>query len=250
MTRLATPLYVGAVALMGLLLAALWLGPGPLAHWRQWQAPAPQAPNLDDARASALRPNPAAAADYPDILARPLFYPARRPCQPASAASAAAPAAPPPTAIEQVRLQGLVAGPLLTGVMLQEDGNDRFVRTGEQVGDWTLRAIEGRDAVRERAGQQRRIQLSVLPDPDAAPSGANAPARPSATTPRQRPGTLPAAAPTPAPAARFAPPAPAARPAPATPAPPAPAAAPADIPLGSFGGSARRVPPRSTGVKP
>jgi len=88
MTRLATPLYVGAVALMGLLLAALWLGPGPLAHWRQWQAPAPQAPNLDDARASALRPNPAAAADYPDILARPLFYPARRPQAPASAASA------------------------------------------------------------------------------------------------------------------------------------------------------------------
>lgn len=246
MNRAATVVSLAVAALLAAALAALWLAPGPQARWRQWQAPPPQAPQLDDVQTASLRPNPAAVATYPAVLERPLFNPARRP-QPSASAPAAAPA---PAAIEQVRLQGLVAGPLLTGVMLQEDGNDRFVRTGEQVGDWTLRAIEGRDAVFERAGQQRRIQLSVLPDPDAAPSGANAPARPSATTPRQRPGTRPAAAPTPAPAARFAPPAPAARPAPATPAPPAPAAAPADIPLGSFGGSARRVPPRSTGVKP
>ena len=184
MKRLTLPLYIAFTALMGLVLAALWLGPGPLAQWRQWQAPAPQAPNFDDARASALRANPAAAAQDPLVLERPLFYPSRRPQAPASAASSAAPAPPPPTAIEQVKLQGIVAGPLLTGVMLLEDGKNRFVRTGETVGDWTLRAVQGRDAVFERDGQQRRIELSLLPA--AAPTDS-----PSAAASGNRPRTAP-----------------------------------------------------------
>lgn len=170
MNRLALPLYIAFTALVGLILAALWLGPGPLAQWRQWQAPSPQAPNFDDARASALRPNPAATAQDPLVLERPLFYPSRRAQAPASAASSAvaAPPPPPPSPIEQAKLQGIVAGPLLTGVMLLEDGKTRFVRTGEQVGDWTLRAVQGREALFERAGQQRRIELSLLPT--AAPT--------------------------------------------------------------------------------
>ena len=60
--RLATALYVGAIALMAALLAALWWAPGPLAAWRHWQAPAPQAPKLDDVQAALLRAGGAAAA--------------------------------------------------------------------------------------------------------------------------------------------------------------------------------------------
>ena len=50
-SRRALAIYAAALALMLVLLAALWWAPGPLAAWRQWQAPPPQAPNLDDVRA-------------------------------------------------------------------------------------------------------------------------------------------------------------------------------------------------------
>ncbi len=115
MNRAGTIVYLAAVGLLTFVLAALWLAPGPQARWRQWQAPAPQAPQLDDVQAAQLRPNPAATANYPGVVQRPLFSPDRRPV---AAASAAAPAAP-PVAIEQVRLQGLVAGLSLTVVMLE-----------------------------------------------------------------------------------------------------------------------------------
>ena len=63
--RRARALYTAALALMLALLAALWWAPGPLAAWRQWQAPPPQPPNLDDVRAALLRANPAAARAVP-----------------------------------------------------------------------------------------------------------------------------------------------------------------------------------------
>jgi len=147
MNRAGTIVYLAAVGLLTFVLAALWLAPGPQARWRQWQAPAPQAPQLDDVQAAQLRPNPAATANYPGVVQRPLFSPDRRPV---AAASAAAPAAP-PVAIEQVRLQGLVAGPSLTGVMLEEQGKTRFVRVGETVADWKLERVQARAALFSRA---------------------------------------------------------------------------------------------------
>ena len=60
-------------------LAVAWLAPGPLARWRTWQAPAPQPLSLADVDAALLVANPAAAAAYPAVLARPLMEPARRP---------------------------------------------------------------------------------------------------------------------------------------------------------------------------
>ena len=157
MNRAATVVSLAVAALLAAALAALWLAPGPQARWRQWQAPPPQAPQLDDVQTASLRPNPAAVATYPAVLERPLFNPARRP-QPSASAPAAAPA---PAAIEQVRLQGLVAGPALTGVMLEEQGKARFVRIGEAVAGWTLERVQARAAVFGRAGQQREIALEV-----------------------------------------------------------------------------------------
>lgn len=153
------PGWLAYLALMGLalaLLAALWLAPGPLARWRHWQAPPPQAPNLDDVQAAAPHANPAARATYPEVLARPLFSPTRQPQ--AAASSPQAPAAA-PASIDSVQLRGLIVGPTLSGVMLEEDGQTRFLRVGARVGDWTLVQLRRQAAVFERQGQRREFQL-------------------------------------------------------------------------------------------
>ena len=84
MTRQVSPLALLVLALMALALAVLWLAPGVPAGWRHWQAPAPQAPKLDDVQAAARQFNPAAVAVYPAVLERPLMSPARRPRPPPS----------------------------------------------------------------------------------------------------------------------------------------------------------------------
>ncbi|HMN56643.1 MAG TPA: hypothetical protein PKE15_05305 [Ottowia sp.] len=251
--RLATALYVGAIVLMAALLAALWWAPGPLAAWRHWQAPAPQAPQLDDVQAALLHANPAAAATYPVVLARPLFEATRRPSGAPSTAKGPAAA---PSAIEQARLQGIVAGPTLSGVMLEEGGQSRFVRVGEAVGDWTLQSVQGRQARFVRRGQQRVLDWAVpAGEPAPAPS-AKAPPSVAATAPaaaQRAPMPAPAAAqraPMPAPAApgattaRPANPPPAAAPQAQAPAPTAPATtASAPAGFGSFGGGRAPTPP-------
>ena len=238
MSKLATPLYLLAVALMALLLAALWLGPGPLAAWRQWQAPPAQAPNLDDVRTALLRANPAAAAAYPAVLDRPLLNPERRAQAAAGAAAARAPA---PTAIEQVRLQGIVAGSALRGVMLEEQGKTRFVRVGESVGDWKLARLHDRQAVFVRGGQERTLEwqapAAAAAPGAAAPSGAPGAAPTTGAAPTATNAAAGAAKPmAPAPPPARVPPPPAA---PATTAPAPAAAASQPAPLGSFGGGVR-----------
>ena len=91
MNRLGAVMSLVFAALLTAALAALWLAPGPQARWRQWQAPPPQAPQLDDVQAASLRANPAAQANYPAVLERPLFNPARRPQASASAAGESPP---------------------------------------------------------------------------------------------------------------------------------------------------------------
>lgn len=256
-----TSLLLAGVALLAVILAALWLGPEPLAAWRAWSPPAPQAPNLDDVQTALLKANPAATAAYPAIMERPLFQPSRRL---EAAASAPAAAAPPPTAIEQIKLLGLISGADLTGVMLEEQGQQRFVRRGEKVGDWTLDAIEERFAVFTRDGERKQIELPYTyvtqPKDAAAPAGAKKPGAPPASGPAHPepfappsalavPKAAPASAPTPAHAPAPAAPAPMPKSAPA--AKPAPAAAPASAPAASFGGRARPQPspPKESGVR-
>ncbi len=67
MTRAIPRWLLALVALAALLLALLWLAPGPSAAWRHWQAPPAQAPRLDDVQAALLRPNPGAATADPEI---------------------------------------------------------------------------------------------------------------------------------------------------------------------------------------
>jgi len=240
-----------ACALLALTLAALWLGPGPVAAWRAWSPPAPQAPNLDDARAALLDASPAATAAYPAVLERPLLQASRRPDPAASGAAAAD--APPPAAIEQVKLLGLVTGRELTGVLLDEQDERRFVRLGEKVGDWTLGAIDGRNAVFTRDGERKPIELpftylSPVGAAAAPPTGRG----PAPHAPNVRSAPAPAFAPAPAPGNRPsrpppAPAQPAAAPAVPPPAPAATAAAPATASTASFGGGGDVPPPPPKG---
>ena len=222
--RGATSWLVAINVALALLLAALWLAPGAPAAWRSWQPPAPQAPALDDVRAATLVANAAATASYPAVVERPLMDPTRRPPTAASAPSAAA-SAPPPTAIDQVRLRGIVAGPALNGVLIEQDGKTSFVRRGERIGDWTLESLRGREADFVRNGEHRRIELPVAfgaSDPGAASPGA----RPAARTAPRRPEAAAQPAPAPGPAAAPSP-------------PPVASTAP---PRGGFGGGASRKP--------
>ena len=212
-----------AALLLALLLAALWLAPGPAARWRAWHAPAPQPPNLDDAQAALITADPAAAAEYPEIADRPLLLPARRP---ASDASDAASAAPQP--IEQVTFTGIIDGPTLTGVMLQDqDQATRFVRRGENVGDWTLQSVEGRTITFTRRGERKKIDLPYanMAD-DSKDKGKDKGGKPAGKGQPPASPPPPAARSTPAPAARPPAPAPAAAPASAPDSAAAPAAAP------------------------
>lgn len=156
MTRRSSPVLMAVCLGLLAVLAALWLAPGPVAAWRQWQTPAPQVPNLSDIQAALLVSSPAATAVYPSIAERPLFLPSRKPEAVASAGDAAA---PPPTAIEQITLLGIVAGPTLRGVLLEEKGKPRFVRTGELVGEWSLNAIDGRQVTFVRGAETKQIEL-------------------------------------------------------------------------------------------
>ncbi len=220
----------GSVLVLALALAVLWLAPGAPARWRHWPAPAPQAPTLDDVHAAVLVANPAATAAYPEVLKRPLMSPTRRPQ--AAAAPAPAASAPPPSAIEQLKLLGIVDGPALSGVMIEQDGKTSFVRRGERVGGWTLDSLQDRTASFVRQGERHRLELPVT---HAAAEAQNAPAT---RQPAARVNDRPARA---APAPAVAPPAPAATKPPAS----AASAALPSKPVGSFGGGARQAtPPR------
>lgn len=208
-------------------LAVLWLAPGVPAQWRHWQAPAPQPPSLDDVEAAQLLANPAATAAYPAIAQRPLMEPTRRPLAAASGPAVAASAPPPPTAIEQAQLLGIVAGPALSGVLIEYEGSTSFVRRGERVGDWTLDSLQDREASFVRHGERHRLQLPFVHGAGAAPANTQ-PATPPARTARRAP---PASPPPAAPARAAAPP----------PSPQAAASAPQRR-TGSFGGSARPRP--------
>ena len=185
-----TPALIAIDALLLIVLAALWFAPGPPARWRNWQAPAPQAPNLDEARAAQLAPSPALRRDYPAIIQRPLFAADRSPHAAASEPQTAA--APPPETLDQVKLYGLVDGPAAQGVLLEQSGQSQFLRRGEKIGDWTLEAIEGRNAIFVKGDERRTVPLpDSLTDTASAPAAAGTAAPGRAVAPRPGPAARP-----------------------------------------------------------
>ena len=170
-----------------LLLAAvgwLWLGPGTPLRGGAWQAPAPQAPQLDDLQSNRLHPGARIDGRPIVLVQRPLFVAGRRPAPP-PASAASAPAAPPPIALDSARPVGIVAGSALTGVMVEIDGEARFLRRGDRIGDWELLSIRDRDITFGSGDQRRVLQLPVhsATPPDAVPGRPTAPAPPRRPSP-------------------------------------------------------------------
>lgn len=177
-----------------LLLAALgwlWLGPGAPNRGGAWQPPAAQAPQLDDLRANRLTPGPRIDARPVALVQRPLFAAGRRP-PPPPAPAASAPATPPPIVLDSVRAVGIIAGPALTGVMVELEGEPRFLRRGDRIGDWELLGIRDRDITFASGDQRRVLQLPAdhASPPEAAGAG---PAAASARAPARPPNRTPAA---------------------------------------------------------
>lgn len=219
MNRRITPMLLALNALLAIALAFLWSG---FASSNHWEPPAAQRPNLDDSRAALLGIHPEAGAAFAQIVDRPLFSSTRRPPPPpAPAAPASAPVAP-PIELDKIKMFGTINGPGLRGVLAEVEGKSRFVRSGEQIGEWTLRRIRSNEAVFEKGDEERVIPLPLAsgaapaggvganakagargnagPNPASrtgSPTRTNAP-RPVAPSMSQLPGMLPQAQPRPA----------------------------------------------------
>ncbi|ARU06297.1 hypothetical protein CCO03_17875 [Comamonas serinivorans] len=176
MTGRFVPALVGVNAVLAVALAAVWLGPQGVLRHTIWQAPAPQGVNLDDAANGVLAANPAVTRAYPEVLDRPLFAAARRPVA-APEPEDDKPAAPPPIALDKVVLTGIVAGPRLTGALAQVDGESRFLKVGDQVGDWQVDGVTGRDVRFHKGDEKRTLTLPYAhaSAPDAGDAGKASP---------------------------------------------------------------------------
>ena len=193
MKKLPTLLAFACLLLLAA-LAWLWLGPGSTTRGGTWQPPAAQAPQLEDLRGHQLAPGPRTDARPVALVQRPLFVAGRRPAPP-PAPAASAPAAPPPILLDSVRPVGIIAGPALTGVMVELEGESRFLRRGDRVGDWELLGIRDRE-ITFASGDQRRV-LQLPADHASPPEAAAAPGRPAAPAraAAQPAGRAPAASP-------------------------------------------------------
>ncbi len=168
---------LGAVdAALLLVLAALWLGGAS-----RWVSPAAVAPDLT-IPANGL--DFAAHGSYQVTLERPLFSPNRRP-PPVVAEKAEEPAVDP---FKDIRLYGLFDSGGMGGAIVSISGaKPKRVHFGEKIGEWTLRAIDGRNLVLVRDAETRTLRLayaavgqSAAQPLAAAPKPATAPAVPAA----------------------------------------------------------------------
>lgn len=173
-----TVVLLSALALgSGASLAYLWIDPatGQLVQ-HAWARPAPVKPDLPglEQRPEASWPRVDAGA-FGAMIERPLFAVDRRVPPPPKAAGEA-PADP----LDTLRLVGVFSGER-AGVIADVGGRTRRVQVNDKVGDWTLNAVEQRDAVFVRGDEKRTVQLAYsrwgsAPRPlaSARPQGATA----------------------------------------------------------------------------
>lgn len=186
---LISPLLALLCLALSLVLAYQWITPSGQPKVQAWVPPAPIAPELPSLTHQAGTRLPE-AADIQAINDRPLFSPLRRP-----PAVVAAEAPPPPDPLDQTQISGILDGDIRI-IMATVQGQARRLRLQDKVGDWTLQAIEARQAVFARAGQERKLTLAYTPlrgtvanpQPAAAanPATAGTPNNPSAA---QNPAT-------------------------------------------------------------
>ena len=167
-------------------VAYLWLDPQTgEARPQVWSRPPlvkPDLPTLDK-RPDVLLPA-ADPSSYVAMLERPLFAVDRRPPPPPKVV-----VEPPPDPLNTLQVVGLFSGQF-SGVIANVEGRTRRIKVQDKVGDWTLEAIERRDAVFVRGDEKRTVGL-VSSRWGSAPKAvtASAPVRPAT------PGTITAQTP-------------------------------------------------------
>ena len=101
-----------------------------------------------------------------DFVSRPLFVEGRRPLAAVKAPVAKVvkkEPAPPPKVLENVKLLGVFSSGDAKGVILQENGGDRRrLLVGDTTGNWTLIAVEPREAVFKSGGAESRVAMGLL----------------------------------------------------------------------------------------
>ncbi|MCB1894141.1 MAG: hypothetical protein H6945_15970 [Zoogloeaceae bacterium] len=129
----------------------------PAGTW-DWQPPTPIAPDA----ATFDVPHEVEAAIDPALLqttlARPLFFPSRRPL-PADGTDTAEVADAKEDALADLQLLGLFSTGRGGGLIVREDGVSRRVAVGGTVGNWTLVALNGLEARFKRGDEEALLQL-------------------------------------------------------------------------------------------
>lgn len=186
-------LFLVAASAVG--LTWLWVDPAGQLRPQHWTPPVPIQPDVSAPKFPAgleVRQAPGAGA-YFAILDRPLFAPDRRPPPPPDAV----PEAPKPDPLAGLTLYGIFQGPDFSGIVARVNDRVRRVRLNEAMGDWTVKAIEGREVTFVRGDESRTMRLVhvfgppppmavALPTPGPAPAAAFAGGRPDLATIQQQ----------------------------------------------------------------
>ena len=159
-------------------LAALF---GLLALLAAWQLSRDETPDLPVSLAMPLqrpaaRAGGGAAADFAEVLERPLFAPDRghaRQVAPPATAMAAVPQATPAAALQGWTLVGLTSrGAHVVALVRQgSDGPSRLLRSGDLLDDWTVLGRAGRHGLLlHRDGEQTELTMAAHAGPSFSAS--------------------------------------------------------------------------------
>ena len=187
---------LGAViVLVGVALAWFWLNPNGTVRNIHWQAPEPHQPDFGSMVAQLPKAESTDLSRFVATLERPLFSPSRRPPPPPPPPKVAPPP-PPPDPLANIQLFGVFADAEgQGGIMARVEGKARRIHTGQNIGPWTLKSIQGRNVTLTQGDQERVLNLAhARPAPPPAPVAAaaanpdepqQAPAAPGAQAPAQ-----------------------------------------------------------------
>ena len=196
MKQYTTRILGAVLCLLGAALAWLWLGTNGTLRNVHWQEPQAHQPDFGSMAAQLPKQDPADLSRFMATLERPLFSPSRRPPPPPPPPTVAPPP-PPPDPLASVQLFGVFADAEgKGGIIARVEGKPKRIHTGQSIGAWTLKSIEGRNVTLERGAEVRvlnlahvRVAAPAVPvaaagNPDAPPPPA-APEAGAAAAPRQ-----------------------------------------------------------------
>jgi len=154
-----------SLRLVWMLVAAGAVGLLALYLWSPEIAPLPPG-ELSRTELSQLNDGVVGVGQGDDFVSRPLFVEGRRPLAAVKAPVAKVvkkEPAPPPKVLENVKLLGVFSSGDAKGVILQENGGDRRrLLVGDTTGNWTLIAVEPREAVFKSGGAESRVAMGLL----------------------------------------------------------------------------------------